>query len=163
MKTTLKVAVLAVSAALASFSMAASAQVSGDVVKIGFITDVSGLYSDIDGQGGAEAIRMAIADFGGTVLGKKIELLTADHQNKPDIAASKAREWFDRDGVDMLIGGTNSGTSLAMSKVALEKKKPFISIGAGSARLTNEECTPNTIHYAYDTAAPVPFASATVS
>ena len=153
MKTTLKVAVLAVSAALASFSMAASAQVSGDVVKIGFITDVSGLYSDIDGQGGAEAIRMAIADFGGTVLGKKIELLTADHQNKPDIAASKAREWFDRDGVDMLIGGTNSGTSLAMSKVALEKKKPFISIGAGSARLTNEECTPNTIHYAYDTVA----------
>ena len=153
MKTTLKVAVLAVSAALASFSMAASAQVSGDVVKIGFITDVSGLYSDIDGQGGAEAIRMAIADFGGTVLGKKIELVTADHQNKPDIAASKAREWFDRDGVDMLIGGTNSGTSLAMSKVALEKKKPFIAIGAGSARLTNEECTPNTIHYAYDTVA----------
>ena len=153
MKTTLKVTVLAVSAALANFSMEASAQVSGDVVKIGFITDVSGLYSDIDGQGGAEAIRMAIADFGGTVLGKKIELLTADHQNKPDIAASKAREWFDRDGVDILIGGTNSGTSLAMSKVALEKKRPFISIGAGTARLTNEECTPNTIHYAYDTVA----------
>ncbi len=153
MKTTLKVATLAVSAALASFSLTASAQISGDVVKIGFITDVSGLYSDIDGQGGAEAIRMAIADFGGTVLGKKIELVTADHQNKPDIAASKAREWFDRDGVDMLIGGTNSGTSLAMSKVALEKKRPFIAIGAGSARLTNEECTPNTIHYAYDTVA----------
>ena len=153
MKTTLKVATLAVSAALASFSMSALAQVSGDVVKIGFITDVSGLYSDIDGQGGAEAIRMAIADFGGTVLGKKIELVTADHQNKPDIAASKAREWFDRDGVDLLIGGTNSGTSLAMSKVALEKKRPFIAIGAGTARLTNEECTPNTIHYAYDTVA----------
>ena len=153
MKTTLKVATLAVSAALASFSMGASAQVSGDVVKIGFITDLSGLYSDIDGQGGAEAIRMAIADFGGSVLGKKIELVTADHQNKPDIAASKAREWFDRDGVDLLIGGTNSGTSLAMSKVALEKKRPFIAIGAGTARLTNEECTPNTIHYAYDTVA----------
>lgn len=153
MKTTLKVATIAVSAALASFSLAASAQVSGDVVKIGFITDLSGLYSDIDGQGGVEAIKMAIADFGGTVLGKKIELVTADHQNKPDIAASKAREWFDRDGVDMLIGGTNSGTSLAMSKVALEKKRPFIAIGAGTARLTNEECTPNTIHYAYDTVA----------
>jgi branched-chain amino acid transport system substrate-binding protein len=153
MKTTLKVATIAVSAALAGFSLAASAQVSGDVVKIGFITDVSGLYSDIDGQGGAEAIKMAIADFGGTVLGKKIELVTADHQNKPDIAASKAREWFDRDGVDVLLGGTNSGTSLAMSKVALEKKKAFIAIGAGTARLTNEECTPNTIHYAYDTVA----------
>ncbi|WP_326939300.1 ABC transporter substrate-binding protein [Actimicrobium sp. GrIS 1.19] len=131
----------------------AGAQISGDVVKIGFITDISGLYSDIDGQGGAAAIKMAIADFGGTVNGKKIEVVSADHQNKADIAASKAREWFDQQGVDVLIGGTNSGTNLAMSKVALEKKKPFISIGAGSARLTNEECTPYTIHYAYDTVA----------
>ncbi|MBC3916514.1 ABC transporter substrate-binding protein [Undibacterium sp. CY18W] len=151
--TKLKVASLAVSAALAGFALNANAQVSGDVVKIGFITDISGLYSDIDGKGGAEAIRMAIADFGGTVLGKKIELVTADHQNKADIASAKAQEWFDRDGVDMLIGGTNSGTSLSMSKVANEKKKVFISIGAGSARLTNEECTPHTVHYAYDTVA----------
>ncbi|MBI3727933.1 MAG: ABC transporter substrate-binding protein [Burkholderiales bacterium] len=151
--TKLKVASLAVSAALAGFALNANAQVSGDTVKIGFITDISGLYSDIDGQGGAEAIKMAIADFGGTVLGKKIELVTADHQNKADIAASRAREWFDRDGVDMLIGGTNSGTALSMSKVAAEKKRVFISIGAGSARLTNEECTPSTIHYAYDTVA----------
>jgi branched-chain amino acid transport system substrate-binding protein len=131
----------------------AQAQISGDVVKIGFITDLSGLYSDIDGQGGIEAIKMAIADFGGSVNGKKIELVTADHQNKADIAASRAREWFDQQGVDLLIGGTNSGTNLSMAKVALEKKKPFISIGAGSARLTNEECTPYTIHYAYDTVA----------
>ncbi|MES2038003.1 MAG: ABC transporter substrate-binding protein [Pseudomonadota bacterium] len=151
--TKLKVASLAVSAALAGFALNANAQVSGDTVKIGFITDISGLYSDIDGQGGAEAIKMAIADFGGTVLGKKIELVTADHQNKADIAASRAREWFDRDGVDMLIGGTNSGTSLSMAKVAAEKKRVFISIGAGSARLTNEECAPTTIHYAYDTVA----------
>ena len=141
------------SIAAAGFSMSASAQISGDVVKIGFITDVSGLYSDIDGQGGAEAIKMAIADFGGTVNGKKIEVVTADHQNKADIAASKAREWFDREGVDVLIGGTNSGTNLAMAKVASEKKKPFISIGAGTARLTNEECSPYTVHYAYDTVA----------
>ena len=131
----------------------ASAQYSGDVVKIGIITDLSGVYSDIDGQGGVEAIKMAIADFGGSVNGKKIELLFADHQNKADIAASRAREWFDEKGVDMLIGGTNSGTSLAMSKVALEKKKPFIVIGGGTARLTNEECTPYTMHYAYDTVA----------
>ncbi|WP_151632337.1 ABC transporter substrate-binding protein [Noviherbaspirillum aerium] len=131
----------------------ASAQISGDVVKIGFITDISGLYSDIDGQGGVEAIKMAIADFGGTVNGKKIEVITADHQNKADVAASKAREWFDREGVDMLLGGTNSGTNLSMAKVAAEKKKPFISIGAGTARLTNEECTPYTIHYSYDTVA----------
>jgi branched-chain amino acid transport system substrate-binding protein len=123
------------------------------MVRIGFITDMSGLYSDIDGNAGAEAIKMAIADFGGSVNGKKIELITADHQNKADIAASKAREWFDQQGVDMLVGGTNSGTSLSMAKVAAEKKRPFISIGAASARLTNEECSPYTVHYAYDTVA----------
>ena len=77
---------------------------------------------------------MAIADFGGKVAGKKIELLVADHQNKPDVAASKAREWFDQQGVDMLIGGTNSGTSLAMAKVAAEKKKPFIADRRRAAR-----------------------------
>jgi branched-chain amino acid transport system substrate-binding protein len=149
-----KTIALAVAGSVAmAFAGGAGAQISGDVVKIGFITDISGLYSDIDGQGGAEAIKMAIADFGGTVNGKKIEVVSADHQNKADIAASKAREWFDQQGVDVLIGGTNSGTNLAMSKVALEKKKTFISIGAGSARLTNEECTPYTIHYAYDTVA----------
>jgi branched-chain amino acid transport system substrate-binding protein len=154
MKLKAKVIAMAVaSIAAAGFGASASAQISGDVVKIGFITDISGLYSDIDGQGGAEAIRMAVADFGGTVNGKKIEVVSADHQNKADIAASKAREWFDREGVDVLIGGTNSGTNLAMAKVASEKKKPFISIGAGTARLTNEECSPYTVHYAYDTVA----------
>ncbi|OEZ59782.1 ABC transporter substrate-binding protein [Duganella sp. HH105] len=134
-------------------SFAAQAQVSGDTIKIGLITDMSGLYTDIDGAGGAEAIKMAIADAGVVIAGKKVEFISADHQNKADIAASKAREWFDQQGVDMLIGGTNSGANLAMAKVAAEKKKVFISIGAGSARLTNEECTPYTIHYAYDTIA----------
>ena len=153
MKIKSNVLALAVAAACAGIAGSAAAQVSGDVVKIGFITDLSGVYSDIDGKGGVEAIKMAIADFGGTVLGKKIELVSADHQNKADIAASKAREWFDRDGVDMLIGGTNSGTGLSMAKVANEKRKPFISIGAGTAVLTNDECTPYTVHYAYDTVA----------
>jgi branched-chain amino acid transport system substrate-binding protein len=131
----------------------ASAQVSGDVIRIGIITDMSGLYSDIDGPAGVEAIRMAIADMGGAVAGKKVELLSADHQNKPDVAAAKAREWFDTQGLDMLIGGTNSGTSLAMAKVAQEKKKPFISVGAATSALTNEQCSPYTIHWAYDTVA----------
>ncbi|MFC7515177.1 ABC transporter substrate-binding protein [Herbaspirillum sp. GCM10030257] len=150
----LKAIAVAVASTLAlAMAGSASAQISGDTVKIGFITDISGLYSDIDGQGGVEAIKMAIADFGGSVNGKKIELVFADHQNKADVAASKAREWFDRDGVDMLLGGTNSGTNLSMAKVAAEKKKSFISIGAGTARLTNEECTPYTIHYSYDTVA----------
>lgn len=134
-------------------AQAPAAAISGEVIKIGFITDLSGVYSDVDGNGGAEAIRMAIADMGGAVNGKKIQLIVADHQNKPDIAASKAREWFDQQGVDLLIGGTNSGASLAMAKVAAEKKKVFIAIGSGTAQLTNEQCTPYTVHYAYDTVA----------
>ena len=144
---------LAASAAFAGFALPAHAQISGDTIKIGLITDLSGVYSDVDGNGGAEAVRMAIADLGGAINGKKIEFMVADHQNKPDIAASKAREWFDQQGVDMLIGGTNSGASLAMAKVALEKKKVFMAIGAGSAQLTNEQCSPYTVHYAYDTVA----------
>jgi branched-chain amino acid transport system substrate-binding protein len=150
----LKAIALAVSTTFALGAAAtASAQISGDTVKIGFITDLSGLYADIDGPGGVEAIKMAIADFGGKVNGKKIEFVYADHQNKADIAASKAREWFDREGVDMLIAGTNSGTNLAMAKVAGEKKKPLIAVGGGTSALTNEQCSPYTIHYAYDTVA----------
>lgn len=131
----------------------ARAQTSDDVVKIGFITDIGGPYSDIDGLGGVEAIKMAIADFGGTVNGKKIEFVYADHQNKADVAASKVREWFDTQGVDMLLGGSNSGAGLAMARVAAEKKRVYINIGAATARLTNEECTPYTVHYSYDTVA----------
>ncbi len=140
-------------AAATLFGTAAQAQISGDTIRIGFITDLSGLYADIDGPAGAEAIRMAIADMGGAIGGKKVELVVADHQNKADVAAAKAREWFDTNGVDMLIGGTNSGTALAMAKVALEKKKLFISVGAATAALTNEQCSPYTVHWAYDTAA----------
>ena len=142
---------IALAAAACSLTGMASAQISGDTVKIGFLTDMSGVYADIDGPGGVEAIRMAIADKKGMVAGKKIELLYADHQNKADVAASKAREWLDTQGVDVLIAGTNSATSLAMMKVAAEKKKPIIVIGGGTARVTNEDCTPYSIHYAYDT------------
>jgi branched-chain amino acid transport system substrate-binding protein len=154
MKRTTRTAIAFTVATLAAgSSLSAQALVSGDTVKIGLITDLSGVYSDIDGNGGAEAVRMAIADMGGAINGKKIQFIVADHQNKPDIAASKAREWFDREGVDMLIGGTNSGAALAMAKVAAEKKKVFIAIGSGSAQLTNEQCSPFTVHYAYDTVA----------
>ena len=135
------------------FGASAQAQVSGDVIKIGFITDLSGLYADIDGPAGGEAIKMAVAEMGGAVAGKKIEVLVADHQNKADVAAAKAREWFDTQGVDMLIGGTNSGTALAMAKVAQEKKKLFVSVGAATSALTNEQCSPYTVHWAYDTTA----------
>jgi branched-chain amino acid transport system substrate-binding protein len=144
--------VLATSALLLAAGPA-RAQYSDDVIKVGIITDMSGLYSDIDGPAGVEAIRMAVADLGGSVNGKKVEVLFADHQNKADVAAAKAREWFDTQGVDLLIGGTNSGTALAMSKVALEKKKLFIVVGAATSALTNDQCSPYTIHWAYDTAA----------
>jgi branched-chain amino acid transport system substrate-binding protein len=140
-------------AAMFAAAAPAQAQVSGDVIKIGFITDMASLYADIDGPAGAEAIKMAIADMGGAVNGKKVELVVADHQNKPDIGAVKAREWFDTQGLDMLIGGTNSGVNLAMAKVAAEKHKPFLAIGPGSSALTNEQCSPYTVHYAYDTVA----------
>jgi branched-chain amino acid transport system substrate-binding protein len=143
---------LAVTAML-SATTPAQAQISGDVIKIGIITDMAGVYGDIDGMGGVEAIKMAIADMGGTINGKKIEVLYAEHQNKADVAATKAREWFDTQGLDMLIGGTNSGVALAMSKVAAEKKKPFLVVGAASSALTNDQCTPYTIHWAYDTVA----------
>ena len=141
-----------VSALAIGFAAAASAQDTGPV-KIGFITDMSSVYADLDGPAGGEMIKWAAQDFGGKVLNRPIEVLTADHQNKADVASSKAREWIDKDGLSMLIGGTNSGTSLAMAKLAEEKKRPFFSIGAGSARLTNEACSPYTVHYAYDTVA----------
>ncbi|MEB2348654.1 MAG: ABC transporter substrate-binding protein [Comamonadaceae bacterium] len=151
MQTRLKTFVTAVGmACLGLGALHAQAQ---DKVKIGFITDMSSLYADVEGKNGALAIQMAIDDFGGKVLGKPIELLTADHQNKADLAATKAREWIDTQELTMLFGGTTSSTALAMAKVAQEKKRVFIVNGAGSSALTNEQCTPYTVHYAYDTVA----------
>ena len=137
---------------LAAAGLATTAQAQ-DKVKIGFITDMSSLYADLEGKNGAVAIQMAIDDFGGKVLGMPLELLTADHQNKADIAASKAREWIDTQGLTMVFGGTNSGTALATAKVAAEKKRVYINNGAASSALTNDQCTPYTVHYAYDTVA----------
>ncbi|KIG02736.1 ABC transporter substrate-binding protein [Caballeronia concitans] len=154
-KTLARLSTLCFAAAAASVTLMSSGAQAADAnsVKIGFVTDLSGLYADIDGQGGLEAIRMAIADFGGKVNGKPIELVYADHQNKADIAASRAREWIDRDGVNVIIGGTNSATALSTAQVSAEKKVPYINIGAGADNLTNEQCSPYTVHYAYDTMA----------
>ena len=149
MKNKLKALALMLGAA----GLATSAAHAQDKVKIGFITDMSSLYADVEGKNGAVAIQMAIDDFGGKVLGMPVELISADHQNKADIAASKAREWIDTQGVTMLFGGTNSGTALAAAKVAAEKKRVYVNSGAGSSALTNEQCTPYTVHYAYDTVA----------
>jgi branched-chain amino acid transport system substrate-binding protein len=145
----------AIALAAAALTMASpyAAQAAGEQVVIGDIDDMSGVYADVMGSAGVEAINMAIADFGGMVLGRKIVLLTADHQNKPDIGASKFREWADQNGLNMLLGGSNTGVNIAMTKVAAAKKVPLFTIGAGGASLTNEDCTAYSVHYVYDTTA----------
>jgi branched-chain amino acid transport system substrate-binding protein len=131
----------------------ATAHAAANKVVIGDIDDMSGLYADVIGPGGVEAAKMAIEDFGGSVLGNKIELLISDHQNKPDLGSQKFREWADRDGLTMVLGGSNTGVSIAMATIAREKKTPFFAIGAAGASLTGKDCTPYTVHYAYDTTA----------
>jgi branched-chain amino acid transport system substrate-binding protein len=140
-------------AALASVAGASSVRAAGNEVVIGDIDDLSGVFADGSGQGGAEAIKMAVVDFGGTVLDRKIVILVADHQNKPDIGASKFREWADQSGLNMLLGGANTGVDIAMAKVAAAKKLPMFVIGAGGASLTNEDCTAYSVQYVYNTTA----------
>lgn len=142
----------AIAAVVAALGLTGIAHAQDKVV-IGFTTDMSSLYSDVDGRNGAIAAQMAIDDFGGTVLGRPIELVTHDHQNKADIAAAKVREWIDTQNAALILGGTNSGTALASATVANEKKVLYINNGAGTSALTNEQCAPYTIHYAYDTVA----------
>ena len=137
--------------ALTLCALTPAAPAASNKVVIGDIDDMAGLYADIIGPGGVEAAKMAIADFGGSVLGHKIELLTADHQNKPDVGAQMFREYADRDGLTMVLGGSNTGVNLSMANIAKEKKTPFFAIGAAGASLTGKDCTPYTVHYAYDT------------
>ena len=155
MKRKLISALVAGAFALAPAAMAqqksAAGKISDGVVKIGVLTDMSGLYSDLGGQGSVVAAQMAIEDFGKTVLGAKIELVSADHQNNAETGANRVREWFDRQQVDMVTDALNSAVGIATSKVANEKKKLILNVGAASTRLTNEDCNPYTIHYAYDT------------
>ena len=149
----LKALAIGLAAALTSLAGSSVARATGNDVVIGDIDDLSGLYADIVGPAAVEAIKMAIADFGGTVLNRKIVTLVVDHQNKPDIGASKFQEWADQNGLNLLLGGANTGVSIAMAKVAAAKKVPFIVIGAGGASLTNEDCTAYSVHYSYDTTA----------
>jgi branched-chain amino acid transport system substrate-binding protein len=146
-----KTLAIATMVALALMASVPAVNAATNDVVIGDIDDLSGNYADVAGAGAIEAMNMAIADFGGTVLGRKIVTLVTDHQNKPDIGASKLRAWADQNGLDMLLGGSNTGVSIAMAKVAAAKKIPFFAIGAGGSSLTNEDCTAYTIHYVYDT------------
>ena len=141
------------SAALLAALATGSAEAASDKVVIGDIDDMSGLYADVNGPKAVESIKMAIEDFGGKALGNPIEIKTFDHQNKPALGGQKFKEFADTDGVTVVLGGSNTGVSLAMAAAANEKKIPFIAIGAAGASLTGKDCNLYTIHYAYDTTA----------
>jgi len=139
--------------AVLALTTTASAEISGDVVKIGVLNDMSGLYADLGGQGSVEAARMAIADFGGMVNDKKIELISADHQNKPDIGSAVATQWFGNDGVDAIVDVPTSSVALAVQEVARNKNKVFLISGAAASDLTGKACSPTSVHWTYDTVA----------
>jgi branched-chain amino acid transport system substrate-binding protein len=149
----LALALSALLAAGAGTALAQAGKISGDVVKIAVLTDMSGVYSDLGGKGSVVAAEMAIEDFKAQFKPKfKIELVSADHQNKADVGSNKVREWYDTQGVDMVTDVLNSGVALAVAKVTTEKNKIMLNTGAASTRLTNEDCAPNNVvHYVYDT------------
>jgi branched-chain amino acid transport system substrate-binding protein len=122
-------------------------------VKIGILNDQSGVYADYGGKYSIEAAKMAIEDFGGEVLGQKVEMVTADHQNKPDLATAIARRWYDAEGVDMITELTTSSVALAVQELSKEKKKIDIVVGAATSRISGDACTPYSFHWAYDTRA----------
>ncbi len=128
-----------------------AAQISDDVVKVGVLNDQSSIYADAAGIGSVELAKMAAADVGGVLLGKKIEVVSADHQNKTDIAASIARRWYDVEQVDIIVDLANSAVALAVQELARERKRIMIASSVGTSALTNEACSPYGIHYTYDT------------
>jgi branched-chain amino acid transport system substrate-binding protein len=145
----LKMLTAAVTLALAAGG--AQAQVSGNVVKIGVMNDMSGLYSDIGGPGSVIAAQMAVEDFGASSKGLKVEIVSADHQNKPDVGSTIARQWYDVDGVDVIVDVPTSSVALAVNQVTRDKGKAFLVTGAATSDLTGKACSPNTIHWLYDT------------
>ena len=141
---------LAVTAALA-LAGAAQAQISDGVIKIGVLSDMSSLYTDLAGAGSVVAAKMAVEDSGIEKRGYKVEIISADHQNKPDVGSQLARQWYDVDKVDVIVDVPNSGVALAVNQITKEKGKAFLVSGAASSDLTGKSCSPNTIHWTYDT------------
>jgi branched-chain amino acid transport system substrate-binding protein len=129
----------------------AEAQVSDGVVKIGVLTDMSSLYADITGPGSLLAAQMAVEDFGAAKRGMQVEVVSADHQNKPDVGASIARQWYDIERVDAIVDVPTSSVALAVSEITRDKKKVFLNSGAATSALTGKDCSPNTVHWTYDT------------
>ena len=149
MKFERKLSTIAVAMALSAG--AAQAQVSDGVIKIGVMNDMSGLYADIAGPGSVVAARMAVEDFGAAKKGMKVEIVSADHQNKPDVGSSIARQWYDVDKVDAIFDVPTSSVALAISQITRDKGKAFLVSGAATSDLTGKACSPNTIHWTYDT------------
>jgi branched-chain amino acid transport system substrate-binding protein len=150
MKKTITTMLLSGVAALA-LTGAARAEFKGGPVKIGVLSDMSSLYADLAGPGSIIAAKMAVEDYGAAAKGIKVEVIGADHQNKADVGANIARQWYDRDGVDVIVDVPNSAVALAVNEVTKDKNKVFLNSGAASSDLTGPKCTPNTIHWAYDT------------
>ncbi len=142
---------LVAAAAMALSASAAQAQISGNVVKIGVLNDQSSLYADLGGQGSVTAARMAIEDFKAKEKGLTVEVVFADHQNKADVGSQIATKWIDAEGVDVIVDVPNSGVALALNQIIRDKKKVFINSGAASSDLTGAKCSPNTVHWTYDT------------
>jgi branched-chain amino acid transport system substrate-binding protein len=138
-------------AAAALMSSAAQAQYTDGVIKIGILTDMSSLYSDLAGAGSVAAAKLAVEDFGAAAKGMKVEIVGSDHQNKADVGSNVANTWFDVDKVDVIVDTPNSGVALAVSEIARQKNKVFLNSGAGSSDLTGPKCNANTIHWTYDT------------
>ena len=142
---------LLAAAAMLALSAGAQAQISGNVVKIGVLNDQSSLYADLSGQGSVLAAKMAIEDFGAAKKGIKTEVIFADHQNKADVGSQIANKWYDAEGVDVIVDTPNSGVALAVNQITRDKKKAFLVSGAATADLSGKACSPNTIHWTYDT------------
>ena len=140
--------------ALAALALAASpavAQISDGLIKIGVLNDQSSLYADLAGQGSVVAARMAVEDYGAAAKGLKVEIIFADHQNKADVGSAIARQWYDVDKVDVIVDVPNSGVALAINQITRDKGKAFIVSSAASSDLTGKACSPNTVHWTYDT------------
>src|SRR5215470_10542643 len=146
---TMKLGLLTIT--LACLAGVAQAQVSDGVIKIGVLSDMSGLYKDIGGPGSVVAARMAVEDSGIEKRGYKVEIVSADHQNKPDVGSQIARQWYDADKVDVIVDVPTSSVALAVSEITREKGKAFLVSGAAASDLTGKACTPNTVHWTYDT------------
>src|SRR5882757_1465316 len=142
---------LAAAIALAASGGAAQAQISDNVIKIGVLTDMSSLYTDLAGAGSVAAAKMAVEDSGIEKRGYKVEVISADHQNKPDVGSSIASKWYDAEKVDVIVDVPNSGVALAVNQITKDKGKAFLVSGAASSDLTGKACSPNTIHWTYDT------------